>query len=102
MPRAVYIDESTLKVDNIIVVGNTLPTPPIGFTLIREADWAADQNPKIGDIYQGDLPATFVTPAPVDGGDLGTKTPAELLEIAMAKLSDTNAVIEEIGRQLGG
>ena len=102
MPRAAIIEDSTNRVDRIIVVGNTLPPAPTGFSFLREADWAEGQNPREGDIYQGDLPATFVTPTPVDGGDLTTKTPAELLEIAMGVINQQTAVVNELARQLGG
>lgn len=100
--RAVIIKEDTQIVDNITLVGGSLPDLPSGFRYIREADWVVGQEPKIGDHWEGDLPATFTTPAPVEEGDLANLTPAELLALQEAKSVEMNAITAELQRQLGG
>lgn len=102
MARAVIIEEATMLVNNITVVGNTLPDLPQGYRYLRESDWAAGQTPNIGDLWAGDIPATFTTPAPVDTSDLANLTPAELLALQEAKTGEINAITAELQRQLGG
>ena len=65
--RAVRIKLFDLSVENIENVNTTLIPVIPGFQYILESNWAEGQNPGIGDVWDGKLPAAF-TPAVIDNG----------------------------------
>ncbi len=108
MERAVIIETSSGRVDNITMVTRNLPTLPDGFRHIREADWAEGQQPNIGDTWDNTLPASFIPPAPSDTSldemdvhELVAKQ-ADLIERQRALADEAEALATALQRNLGG
>lgn len=83
--RAVIVILDNLTVDNVTRVATPLPQPAQGTQWIPEADWVAGQEPKIGDVWNGTIPASFTTPAPADPEDAPDNIPDAIAAVREAQ-----------------
>jgi hypothetical protein len=108
MSKMVMIDDQTSKVVN---VGSRIDDA-IGFTVIRESDWAAADEPLVGMVWNNapDRPATFGWPEAVNvSGDLADLSIGEL-RAALAEstartreeLDKSTAIQAALDQQLDG
>ncbi len=70
MARWCLIEFSTMAVLNVETNASPSPgsvprAPGPGFRNIIDTDWAPDQVPAVNDIWNGQIPASFTTPAPI-------------------------------------
>jgi hypothetical protein len=63
--RAAQVNMDTLLVENVGIIGNPIPVLT-GVQFILEKDWGPDQTPNVGQLWDGNSPATFSdAPPPV-------------------------------------
>lgn len=101
MPRAALIEDATNIVTNVAIVTNQPPYVP-GAQWIIETNWAAGQEPSKGDVWDGQLPASFTTPPPVVQGDLDALEPHELIALQKANAAEATRIAEVLQTKLGG
>jgi hypothetical protein len=65
MPLYALVEFSNKIVANIEQRASPPPVPP-GFRNIVDSDWAPGQTARIGHIWDGEIPASFAAPPPID------------------------------------
>ena len=96
--RGALVNLENNLVEEMLAVGPTVPPGPPGKVIIHQDDWAEGQIANRGDIWNGDMPATFFTPPPVET----EKTPLELVQEANALTMQAMLLLGEATTKLGG
>lgn len=107
---AAFVDESSQEVlDMLFVVQSAVPVAPAGFRYLVHYnpgfslpdDWAAGQAPVIGDLWEGNIPASFVKPPPIPDALAGL-TAAQLIAKADELNMQSAAVNAALAANLSG
>ena len=96
MPRYALVEFSTMAVVNVATSASasasSVPTAPPGFRNIIEnassptlSEWTPGDDPVVGDIWDGAIPAGFAPPAPEPVGNLPSNMIEAFADIAVAR-----------------
>lgn len=99
MPRYALVEFETMLVVNVESRSSVL-TPPLGFRNIVETDWTPGDDPVVGDMWNGAIPAGFAPPPPPPVEDV-EKSAQDIIEEIRAKANEMLGRADALEAKLG-